>query len=427
MFIYILPEEIWINVFRYLSFSDKSNTRQCCRYFKQLVDHRSLWINEVVVLRRIRSYNPLFWKTLQNRMLKTAVVVNANAKEWRQLATSLPWLTSITIDLSVKQNPEVLMNLGSLSHLKRLIIRTCPSSTGITKCLTLLPQLQHLTLCHILKSQRSDILRAICQLCNLKSLHYHEGHSPIPVGSFHLTLQSLPKLKHLSLKMGAFHQPLPDNYLNPLGKTLDAADSPHVGNSLISLELLGYMDPALSPKAFNGLPSLEGLTVKYTSRVDVSHSECHLTSWLKSLSSLQKLAIVNGPPLSSYVHCIPRSLRSLSLAGMQGNPQDMVLAAKQAPGLQQLQYDPLVTDGPNSVMDVAKLFPQLQTLRFRSSAMTHKDVKKLQRLPQLKHLVILDAASPLSTQLMATLQPLTLQGIQVDTAHVTNHIYCYCQ
>lgn len=221
MSVFLLPEEIWMHVFKYLSKSDRMEVRSCCKYFKRLVDHRSLWKDEIIVLRRIRSYNSNFWKTLRCRMLTAVVVVNPNIKECKQIVTSLPWLRSVTIDLS-NVDSDVLTNLSSLRELKRLVIRTCHRSLALAKSLILLPQLEHLSVCRILNSVRSDIMTAISQLCNLTSLHYHEGLSPIPKKTFHALLKSLPKLKHLSLRMWTGHGSLPDDYLNLSRVALDS-------------------------------------------------------------------------------------------------------------------------------------------------------------------------------------------------------------
>lgn len=217
-----LPDEMWMEVFKYLSKSDKLKVRSCCKCFKRLVDHRSLWKDENIVLRRVRSYKPSFWNALRCRMLTTVFVDDADEKGWQEIVTSLPWLRSVTVQLS-KVNTDVLTILSSLKELKTLVIRIlCPKPYGLAKSLVLLPQLERLSVCFQKGDPtRTENIRAICQLCNLTSLSLHEGTGlhPIPKQTFHAVFRSLPKLKHLSLRRDPWIS-LPDDYFNYSGKAL---------------------------------------------------------------------------------------------------------------------------------------------------------------------------------------------------------------
>lgn len=60
--------------------------------------------------------------------------------------------------------------------------------------------------------------------------------------------------------------------------------------ALISLELLNYMDPILSPVALQGLPSLKFLTVQYRDW-SLKPQLCHLKTWLSKMPLLSELNI----------------------------------------------------------------------------------------------------------------------------------------
>ncbi|KAL0170134.1 hypothetical protein M9458_034730, partial [Cirrhinus mrigala] len=113
-----LPEEIWIRVFGFLSDRDKWNVRLSCTYFKQLIDHWSLWKDSVIVLQNFYNYD--FWKILRQRKIKSVVVQKTSAKVLQQIATWLPWVGSVT--LVQCGDGTALVTLGALKHLKRLVI-----------------------------------------------------------------------------------------------------------------------------------------------------------------------------------------------------------------------------------------------------------------------------------------------------------------
>ncbi|KAL2099115.1 hypothetical protein ACEWY4_005595 [Coilia grayii] len=413
-----LPEEIWMNVFKYLPKSDKMNVRSCCRHFKRLVDHRCLWKDETVVLRRLKSYNSNFWKTLRKRMLTSVVVINIHEKDWKHIVTNLPWLRSVTIDSS-NVDSDVLTNLSRLKELKRLVIRTLPRYSGLAKKMALLPQLEHLSLCRVHNAVRSEILSAVSQLCNLTSLHYHEGHSPIPKQTFHDLLNGLPKLRHLSLRMWPNHGSLPDDYLNISRVVLDSSGLHHGNKGLTSLELLNYMDPMLSPVALDHLPFLQNLTVKYIRRVTEAGNKCHLRAWLKSLSHLTELTVNYGHPLSVYADVLPRKLKNMSLSGMMVESGAMVLAGSKVPDLLHLCYDPFVFNGHSCLEEISRFFTQLQSLKVRYYSVSERDLMGLGRMQQLRRLVILGARPdncPISSELLAELQMQTEHRIQVVLA-----------
>lgn len=241
MSVLLLPEEVWMEVFKYLSKSDKMNVRSCCRCFKRLVDHRSLWKDENIVLRKVRFYKPSFWKVLRSRMLTTVFVDDANEKEWQTIVTSLPLIRSVTVQL-LRVNTDVLTILSSLKDLKTLVIRIlCPNPSDLTKSLALLPQLEHLSVCfQKVDPARSGTMRAISQLCNLTSLRYHESTAlfHIPKETIHAVLRSLPKLKHLSLRISYPFKSMTKDYFSYSGNALDSPGESENGKLLDFFSLL---------------------------------------------------------------------------------------------------------------------------------------------------------------------------------------------
>uniref|UniRef100_A0AAX7VA34 F-box domain-containing protein n=1 Tax=Astatotilapia calliptera TaxID=8154 RepID=A0AAX7VA34_ASTCA len=117
-----LPPEVWNNVFGYLSATEKLNVRATCKYFKTIVDHRSLWKNWTVVLDfKNGSYNRKFWDTLRHRKVSSAVMKSTKVKHWKQLALFLPILTTVVMDQS---SQECFSCLKDFPNMRRLVLRS---------------------------------------------------------------------------------------------------------------------------------------------------------------------------------------------------------------------------------------------------------------------------------------------------------------
>lgn len=205
-----LPNEVWFRVFLLLSDEEKGKVRSSCKYFKGLIDHPSMWRNSAVVLKKIRSFNRQNWATLRRRKTSKVVVHKAGTKEWGLIATSLPWLSAITIDqlLDVK----ALETLQRFKNLQRLVIRSFQCPSGFASALAPLRQLTHLCLCELHCAPRAELISAVSQLRDLSSLFYHEGDKPISRRTLQSMLTCLPNLTELSLKMRAVYGTLPDDY-----------------------------------------------------------------------------------------------------------------------------------------------------------------------------------------------------------------------
>ena len=233
-----LPSEVWVHVFRLLSKSDKLRIRSCCKYFKRLVDHWSLWRNETVVLKKLCAYSPEFWTILRRRKTSSVVVRSASFKDWKQLRRCLPTLATIVIeDGFVKEINEIL---NGFPDLRSLSIRRCRFTRAYDRMTTPL-QLTHFTVCEVC-AQRSEIVNVVTTFSNLTSLSYHMQRFPTPKDTFHDILTHLPHLKHLSLRMGRMFGTLPDDYLCPGKQRESSGETKFVQTKVKPLSLVIYLN-----------------------------------------------------------------------------------------------------------------------------------------------------------------------------------------
>ncbi|XP_010877799.2 uncharacterized protein im:7136021 isoform X2 [Esox lucius] len=408
-----LPSEVWVHVFGFLSTADKLSIRSCCKYFKTMVDHWSLWKEYTVFLKKLCAYTAEFWTTLRLRKISSVIVQRAHLKEWKRLALSLPNLTTIAVEGCI--DVKAFEILKQFQHLKRLSIRRCGYGHELADNIVHLQQVTHFSLCDMHCAPRTEIINAISKLSHLTSLFYHEGNCPIPRQTLHIMLNRLPHLKHLSLKMGTQHGSLPDDYFN-LSKTIrgfqgERQDGQQTG--LTSLELLDYMDPTLPEEALKCLPSLRSLSVAYRDR-DMQPSRCHLKTWLRVLPQLADLNI---------------AMTSLTLRQVMMQPKDLKALGKRVPGLLHLHFDPCNYNGGSSVGEIPRHFPQLRTFKMRYYDVPDREFSNLVQLKYLERLEILDAKEPSVrlTDLVQKLQALTNYRTQI--VHSQNHkdpLACHC-
>ncbi|XP_030585899.1 uncharacterized protein LOC115780696 isoform X3 [Archocentrus centrarchus] len=167
-----LPPEIWNNVFGYLSAAEKFNVRATCKFFKTIVDHRSLWKDWTVVLDfKNGSYNKKFWDTLRHRHVSSVVVKSTKMKHWKQLALFLPILTTVVMDQS---SQECFSCLTGFPNMRRLVLRNNSSDLllDISRFPLFLPErLTYLSMCGVMFPTTSDSplktwqpLRCRCQI-----------------------------------------------------------------------------------------------------------------------------------------------------------------------------------------------------------------------------------------------------------------------
>ncbi|KAJ8394273.1 hypothetical protein AAFF_G00048560 [Aldrovandia affinis] len=435
-----LPQEVWTQIFLFLSDEEKGNIRASCKYFKRLIDHPSLWRRSAVVLKRVHSYSAQFWTTLRRRKTSAAVVHKAATRDWELIAARLPWLTAITVE----QCPDAraLAALRRFGGLRRLVIRSFHCPAGLAGALAPLRALTHLCLCELQRAPRAELIGAVSQLAGLTSLSYHEGDKPISKRTLQGMLARLPHLKQLSLKLGPVYGTLPEDYFSLPATNRDVTseatvlgrgDPPPSGLGLTRLELLNYMDPMLSPGALVSLSSLQSLTVSYRERA-VRPSSCALRTWLCKLPCLTELTVTRGYPLAVYVRLLPASLRRLCLLQLIVGDGDLRDLGKRTPGLQHLHVDPSQGDGA----DCRSCPPssQLETSNCaRCGSALHLNVTEwefvgLARFQNLQQLVVLDALPGPSPALLSLIHKLQIQtNYRVQVVHslaLKDPAACFC-
>ncbi|XP_026775178.2 uncharacterized protein im:7136021 isoform X1 [Pangasianodon hypophthalmus] len=421
---FILPEEVWVHVFHFLSTSDKLSVRSSCRFFMRLIDRPVLWKNTTLYIGKISSFTSHSWRTLINRKIASVVGLKMNGKEWKQLALRLPWIHSVTVDECCVS---ALNSLSEFKNLTRLVLRrcVCPSLTSLST----LRELSHLSLCEVVCAPTSDIINALSQLNNLTSLHYHACSKPIPTAAFHNLLQRLPKLKQLSLKVGSNQSPVSNDALF-LPQANHMPEDPQCRvPALISLELLNYMDPILSPVALQGLPSLKFLTVQYRGWA-LEPELCHLKTWLSTMPFLSELNISLGYQLGVYVNSVPATVHHLSLKGVMAEVKALRDLAQRVPDLLHLHLDVCFHKRQSIIAEVPWLFPKLQSLAIRHYKVPVEEFLGLAQLSHLKHLVILDPNSGPNSALKDLTQKMHIQtNYRVNVIHLSgpkDPNACFC-
>lgn len=427
-----LPAEVWNHVFGYLSAADKFQVRASCKYFSKLVDHGSLWKDWAVVLGfPSGSYNGQFWATLRRRRVDSVVVRSSKAKDWKQLAQSLPAVTTLVMDQSSQQS---LACLKDFAHLQRVAIRSSCSSLRLDASTVRKPeQLTHFSMCDVTfpTATMDSVISAVSHFTNLTSLVCHQmGVFEETILMVHAILNCLPKLEHLSLsvvhRLCTFHS-IPRLHPGPSGGAEDRAGAP----ALSSLELIDCMDHSLPEDAMRLMPGLKTLAVFYRH----SHQEmldrrpspvCHLKTWLSDLPQLSTLVIVKGPPVKKYVASIPATVTSLTLCVAGLSSGDMSAVAVQVPDLLHLHIDPWPSHLGARTSQIPLLFPKLKRLKLRHEHVPEKNFLQLHQLQDLKYLEILDSRPHLA-ELIAKLQALTNYRLEVTTSpHKRDVLSCPC-
>ncbi|CAG5983147.1 unnamed protein product [Menidia menidia] len=404
-----IPCEVWTHVFGYLSVEDKFNVRACCKRFKKLVDHWSLWRGWTVVLSfKNGAYNGRFWTTLRRRKVSGVVMKSAKAKDWSHLAQNLPALTALTAE---RGSPGPLKDfLKDFPQLRRLAVRG-GALLFHTSSVPRPERLTHLSICSGTFSAPAKYLLAfaLAQFTSLTSLVCHDlGVSGVPFWMMQTFLSCLPELKHLSLSMN-----LP---LRRPGGVLPVCGTPP---GLSSLELINYSHNSLPEETMRLIPRLKRLAVFYKQ----SHEEMqdgglpaalHLKTWLSDLPRLSHLVAVRGPPLQTYATSIPATVTSLTLCVSRLSSQDMAAVAARVPRLLRLHIDPWPSHLGARTAEIPHLFPKLKMLKLRCEHVAENDFLHLHRLQDLEHLEVLDNQERLP-DLAVKFRALTQRRLQVVT------------
>ncbi|KAM3594474.1 uncharacterized protein V6R79_008531 [Siganus canaliculatus] len=424
-----LPAELWIQVFSYLSWTDKLRLRCTCVHFRVLLDNScSLWRGFSVRLRHFSQYNRSFWRSLAQRDVRRVSVCSGKGKHLRQLSTWLPALDGLSLDgwkVSGVDELRLFPRLLSLSVIN--------GSTPLTTANFLFPlshRLTQLSLCNVqFTCPASHLLAAIARLTCLTSLLlHHDGNLRVPtLGG---VLAHLTKLKRLSWTMVAY-KTLSLDFFRPVQLTGAVGALP-----LSDLQLLNY-DAVVTQEVLQPLSHLRSLSIFHL--YSVPGPTCHLQTWLTSLPELSSLSVHGGHPLAVYVDFLPSSLRSLTLC-VDLQPEDLVVASRRAPHLEHLHLEPW-SSSSSLVRLLPQLFPNLRTLRIRHHHVSDSDFLCLQQLQHLKTLEVLDSyhrpdpkdpgwvidePGPRLLQLVSDLQKRTNHRVRVVTSSPKDLLTCPC-
>ncbi|KAG9481167.1 hypothetical protein GDO78_010428 [Eleutherodactylus coqui] len=284
-----LPQEVLLHIFTYLSPAEKANVRATCSYLRTLVDHPSLWRNSVIVFKSIRIFNARFWDTLQSRKISSVEVTRVTLKQFKKITSSLPDLTSVTMDSCLKG--EILQGLRPLVNLQRLHLTDCSNVTDqdIFSEIALFQQLTHLSLCGVSFSGVLP-LTSIILLKNLYSLSLHSKEGTVPERALQYILFRLPKLRELSLAVGNMNKwklslcfNVPDNFVST------AEEQPCISRlQLHKLELMNSGSASLSNNAFDQLSTLKSVCLRHYNYLQ--HEE-FIETLLTKLPQLTELRI----------------------------------------------------------------------------------------------------------------------------------------
>ncbi|XP_068110262.1 volume-regulated anion channel subunit LRRC8D-like [Hyperolius riggenbachi] len=381
-----LPQEVLLHIFAYLSPTEKANVRATCTYLRTLVDHPSLWKHSTIIFKSIGGFNARFWDTLQSRKISSVEVTRVTLKQFKKMTSSLPDLTSVTMDSCLKG--EILQGLRPLVNLQQLHLTDCSSVTDqdIFSEIALLQQLTHLSLCRVTFSGVLP-LTSIVLLQNLYSLSLHSKEGNIPERALQYILFRLPKLRELSLAVGSMNKwklslcfNVPDNFVST------AEDEPCISRlQLHKLELLNSACASLSSNAFDQLSTLRSVCLRHYK--SLQHEEL-IETLLTKLPQLTELRIEWAAPFVPIMGPIPCKLEKLSMVGTKISNATLNWIARSAGQLKCLNLSYSHGYDQEMVKSFPRLFPHLQNLYLSNTRLSEEALVVLANLYSLRVLDI---------------------------------------
>ncbi|KAG9481164.1 hypothetical protein GDO78_010428 [Eleutherodactylus coqui] len=381
-----LPQEVLLHIFTYLSPAEKANVRATCSYLRTLVDHPSLWRNSVIVFKSIRIFNARFWDTLQSRKISSVEVTRVTLKQFKKITSSLPDLTSVTMDSCLKG--EILQGLRPLVNLQRLHLTDCSNVTDqdIFSEIALFQQLTHLSLCGVSFSGVLP-LTSIILLKNLYSLSLHSKEGTVPERALQYILFRLPKLRELSLAVGNMNKwklslcfNVPDNFVST------AEEQPCISRlQLHKLELMNSGSASLSNNAFDQLSTLKSVCLRHYNYLQ--HEE-FIETLLTKLPQLTELRIEWASPFVPIMSPICSKLEKLSVVGTKISNATLSWISKSAVQLKCLNLNFSYGYDEEMVKSFPRLFPHLQNLYLSNNRLNEEALVVLANLYSLRVLDI---------------------------------------
>uniref|UniRef100_UPI00398EC8C2 uncharacterized protein isoform X2 n=1 Tax=Pristiophorus japonicus TaxID=55135 RepID=UPI00398EC8C2 len=365
-----LPQDILLEVFKYLTSEEKANVRATCKYLQQSIDHPTLWLNSTIVLKSLQSCNSLFWRTLKKRRIRSVVIKQATQKQWQKMVNLLPDLTAVTID--VKKNPESLRTLRSLANLQKLQLSNSLQMLDqeLLREVASFKQLTHLVLCTLLFGHNSS-LHQLAELKKLQALTLHVRQKSLSLASLQYVLFRLPKLRELSLSSVDTRDNLSACFTAPeiMNSKQTECDSlePHCIShlQLEKLSLLNSFNGPMSEAALKQLSNVSSLSVSL-SRPHISMNSNYVHSMLENLPSITELELSWTGPLADYVKILPSDLASFDLINTRLSNVDVQLLSDSS-GKTLKHLGLVLCSGFTEIMlkRLPKQFPFLQTLDLR--------------------------------------------------------------
>ncbi|XP_066464190.1 uncharacterized protein [Eleutherodactylus coqui] len=381
-----LPQEVLLHIFTYLSPAEKANVRATCSYLRTLVDHPSLWRNSVIVFKSIGIFNARFWDTLQSRKISSVEVTRVTLKQFKKMTSSLPDLTSVTMDSCLKG--EILQGLRPLVNLQRLHLTDCSNVTDqdIFSEIALFQQLTHLSLCGVSFSGVLP-LTSIILLKNLYSLSLHSKEGTVPERALQYILFRLPKLRELSLAVGNMNKwklslcfNVPDNFVST------AEEQPCISRlQLHKLELMNSGSASLSNNAFDQLSTLKSVCLRHYKYLQ--HEE-FIETLLTKLPQLTELRIEWASPFVPIMSPICSKLEKLSVVGTKISNATLSWISKSAVQLKCLNLNFSYGYDEEMVKSFPRLFPHLQNLYLSNNRLNEEALVVLANLYSLRVLDI---------------------------------------
>ncbi|XP_070577164.1 uncharacterized protein [Ptychodera flava] len=201
----LLPPDIFIRIFSFVSPSDRCNLRIVNSTFKGIIDHPTNWTSKSIRLCNVQRYDDNAWQLIETRNLRCIELGKLSKKNFKKFSKKINCLRKLRV-----MGPMKVSHLQSLQcqkeWLREFTIRDSSllSDTELIQGITHFKQLTKLELGNI-NSLRNESLKGLVKLKNLQSLTLCKANTPYQYG-FQITgsglqyvLFRLPNLRSLTL------------------------------------------------------------------------------------------------------------------------------------------------------------------------------------------------------------------------------------
>ncbi|XP_069494845.1 uncharacterized protein [Ambystoma mexicanum] len=389
----LLPQEILIKIFLFLSPNDKLSIRATCCLFKIVIEHHTLWKKSTFLFKDLGILNFKFLEMLKTRKVCSVEVHKLPLYNWKRFIASLPDLVNIT--LHSRLMGESVKAMRPLGNLQRLQLANCAGLKDHEFIIDVcnFQQLTHLWLCKLTLNCTHALL-ALVQLKLLRSLSIHFQNGLLPKEEFRAVLFHLPKLRELSLMV---HNMTNHCMSYCFSKPEICEEHPRECDCVPRLQLqkLEFIQPSftnLSPGAFDQLSTLTTICLQH---YKVTTPESNLVTLLVrnlpnvtdlklAWSSLYCLVVV---PLA-WEHLLPGHLETLSLFGMHIRNDCFTVLLSTTRKLKHLDLSFCHGFDQRMLKCIPKAFPRLTKLYLSNLMLTDDTLLTLGHLMHLEELDI---------------------------------------